>query len=154
MTNQRRRQRIVIGADHAGLRLKEALRDYLRGRGEDVVDIGTHGEAPVDYPDYAHQVADRVATAKADRGILVCGSAQGMAMAANRHPGVRAALLRDASEARLSREHNDANVACLGGRTTSVEQATAIIDTWLQTEFQGGRHERRVRKIEHRGPSS
>jgi ribose 5-phosphate isomerase B len=138
---------IALGADHAGWELKEALKAWLIQSGHQILDFGTHSPDAVDYPDYALQVAEAVAAAKAERGVLVCGTGIGMAMAANKIPGVRAALCSDSFTARISREHNDANVLALGGRLTSAELGLEILQAWLSTAFAGGRHERRVTKI-------
>jgi len=138
---------VALGADHAGFPLKEDLKTWLIGRGYDVVDLGTQSAESVDYPDYAVGVGSAVTAGKADRGILVCGTGIGMAMAANKLPGVRAAACSDAFTARMSREHNDANVLALGARITSREAAIEILELWLDTDFAGGRHARRVDKI-------
>jgi len=138
---------VALGADHAGFPLKEDLKAWLIGRGNDVVDLGTQSAESVDYPDFAVGVGSAVTAGKADRGILVCGTGIGMAMAANKLPGVRAAACSDAFTARMSREHNDANVLALGARITSREAAIEIVELWLDTEFAGGRHARRVDKI-------
>ncbi|HLE44965.1 MAG TPA: ribose 5-phosphate isomerase B [Methylomirabilota bacterium] len=138
---------IALGADHAGWQLKEEIKAWLLGRNVEVTDFGTHSPDPVDYPDYAAQVGEAVASGKAARGVLVCGTGIGMAMAANKVPGVRAAFCPDLFTARMSREHNDANVLTLGGRLTGRELALEIVEMWLRAEFQGGRHGRRVGKI-------
>ena len=138
---------VALGADHAGFPLKEDLKTWLIGRGYDVVDLGTQSAESVDYPDFAVGVGSAVTAGKADRGILVCGTGIGMAMAANKLPGVRAAACSDAFTARMSREHNDANVLALGARITSREAAIEILELWLETDFAGGRHARRVDKI-------
>jgi ribose 5-phosphate isomerase B len=138
---------VALGADHAGFPLKEDLKTWLIGRGYDVVDLGTQSAESVDYPDFAVGVGSAVTAGKADRGILVCGTGIGMAMAANKLPGVRAAACSDAFTARMSREHNDANVLALGARITSREAAIEILELWLASEFAGGRHARRVDKI-------
>lgn len=138
---------VAVGCDHAGWELKERLKARLIQAGHQVLDFGTHSPAPVDYPDYAVQVAEAVANGKAERGLLVCGSGIGMAMTANKVPGVRAASCPDLVTARLSREHNDANVLALGGRLTGSELAIQILETWLATRFEGGRHNPRVAKI-------
>ncbi len=138
---------IALGADHAGWQLKEEIKAWLLGRNVEVTDFGTHSPDPVDYPDYAAQVGEAVASGKAERGVLVCGTGIGMAMAANKVPGVRAAFCPDLFTARMSREHNDANVLTLGGRLTGRELALEIVEMWLRAEFQGGRHGRRVGKI-------
>ncbi len=139
--------KIALGADHAGLELKEKVREYLVSQGYEVEDHGTNSPQPVDYPDYAEKVAARVAAKAVGFGVLVCGTGLGVAMAANKVPGIRAAPCNDTISARLAREHNDANVLTLGGRLTDEATARKILDTWLATPFAGGRHERRVEKI-------
>jgi ribose 5-phosphate isomerase B len=141
-------QSIVIGSDHAGFALKEKLKKHLQEHGFAVEDIGTHAETSVDYPRFAHEVASAVAQGRFERGVLVCGTGIGVSIAANRHRGVRAALVHDETTARLSREHNDANVLALGGRTTDHELALRLLDIWLETPFAGGRHGLRVALIE------
>jgi ribose 5-phosphate isomerase B len=138
---------IALGADHAGWQLKEEIKAWLLERNVELLDFGTHSPDSVDYPDYAAQVGEAVAAGKAARGVLVCGTGIGMAMAANKVPGVRAAFCPDLFTARMSREHNDANVLALGGRLTSGEVALEIVEMWLRAEFQGGRHARRVGKL-------
>ncbi len=135
---------VAVGADHAGVALKDALVVYLRARGVEVVDFGTHGPASVDYPDFAVQVARAVAGGRADSGLLVCGTGQGMAMAANKIAGVRAAVVAEPFSAAMTRAHNDANVLCIGARVVGGGVAEAILDAWLTTTFEGGRHARRV----------
>ena len=138
---------IALGADHAGFELKEALKGWLIDRGYQVLDLGTHGSESVDYPDYAAQVAEAVADGKVERGVLVCGTGIGMAMTANKVPGIRAAVCSDGFTARMSREHNDANVLALAGRLMESDMAVDILQLWLETEFAGGRHSRRLSKI-------
>jgi len=138
---------VAVGADHAGFPLKEDLKTWLISRGYDVVDLGTQSAESVDYPDFAVGVGGAIIAGKADRGVLVCGTGIGMAMAANKVPGVRAAACSDAYTARMSREHNDANILALGARITSREAAIEILEIWLGAEFAGGRHARRVEKI-------
>jgi ribose 5-phosphate isomerase B len=138
---------VALGADHAGFPLKEDLKTWLIARGYDVVDLGTQSAESVDYPDFAVGVGSAITAGKADRGVLVCGTGIGMAMAANKVPGVRAAACSDAYTARMSREHNDANILALGARITSREAAIEIVEIWLGAEFAGGRHARRVEKI-------
>ena len=138
---------IALGADHAGFQVKEALKGWLIEQGYQVVDYGTHSPESVDYPDYAAQVAEAVADQKVERGVLVCGTGIGMAITANKVPGVRAALCSDLYTARASREHNDANVLTLGGRLMGPEMAVDMLRMWLETDFAGGRHRRRVDKI-------
>ena len=140
--------RVAIGADHGGFVLKEALKQYLRERGISFNDFGTHGTTSVDYPDYALLVANSVAEHKAEAGLLVCTTGIGMSITANKVPGVRAAMVSDAESALLTRKHNDANVLCLSGKFTSPDLAKQILDNFLNTEFEGGRHERRVHKME------
>ncbi len=139
--------RIAIGADHAGVALKDQLKQWLIERGDTVDDLGTHTADSVDYPDYAAAVGHAVADGLADRGLLVCGSGIGMAIAANKVPGIRAAAVVDEASARLSREHNDANVLTLGARLTAVDEARELLRIFLVTEYQGGRHQQRIDKI-------
>lgn len=139
--------RIAIGADHAGFALKEHLVATLRRLGHDVDDRGTFTTESVDYPEISADVARAVATGRADRGIVLGGSGQGEQMAANKIPGVRAALCNDLYTARMSREHNDANVLTMGGRIVAFTLADEIAELWLMTPFEGGRHQRRVNQI-------
>jgi ribose 5-phosphate isomerase B len=139
--------RIALGADHAGVHLKADIKNLLDERGDSYTDFGTNTTESVDYPDYATRVAHAVADGSHDRGLLFCGSGLGMAMAANKVPGIRAAPVVDDVSARLSREHNDANVLALGERLTSAETARQLVSTFLDTPFGGGRHQRRVDKI-------
>lgn len=139
---------IPIGADHAGFQLKQRLVEELRALGYEPLDLGTSNSDSVDYPDFAHEVAGRVERKEAQRGVLLCGTGLGMAYAANRHPGVRAAVAWTPEIARLAREHNDANVLVLPARFLNEEAGVEILKTWLSTEFAGGRHTRRVAKIE------
>jgi ribose 5-phosphate isomerase B len=139
--------RIALGADHAGYELKDKIRTYLQQKGIDVQDEGTRSGESVDYPDYAQTVAHDVSQGRAEMGILVCGSGIGMAIAANKVAGVRAANVSSEYQAQMSREHNNANVLTLGARILKEEDALRIVDAWLVTPFAGGRHERRVEKI-------
>lgn len=139
---------IPIAADHAGYELKEALRERLRARGFEVRDLGTDSPSSTDYPDYAHPVADMVSRGDAGRGVLLCGTGLGMSYVANRYPRVRAAVAWAPEIAELARKHNDANVLVLPARFLSADDAGRILDVWLETGFEGGRHERRVDKIE------
>lgn len=139
--------RIGLGADHAGVALKDRIKRALGDRGVDYEDLGTDSDQRVDYPDYARQVGEGVASGVFDRGILCCGSGIGMAIAANKISGVRAAPVSDVETARLSREHNDANVLALAARTLDADAALAIVDAFLTTSFAGGRHQRRLDKI-------
>jgi len=139
---------IPIGSDHAGFQLKERLVEELRSLGYEPLDLGTHSTESTDYPDFAHSVASRVEHRDADRGVLLCGSGLGMSYAANRHPGVRAAVAWSSEVAKLAREHNDANILILPARFVSEEEGVGILKTWLDTQFAGGRHRRRIEKIE------
>ena len=145
---------IPIGADHAGVALKARLVAELKALGYQPEDVGTNSTDSVDYPDYAHDVARRVESGQAQRGILLCGTGLGMAYAANRHPGVRAAVAWSPEIAALSRGHNDANVLVLPARFVSEEDGVKILKTWLETPFEGGRHQKRVDKIEATGHDS
>jgi ribose 5-phosphate isomerase B len=139
--------RIAIGSDHAGFALKEKLRQRLQESGHEVLDFGTNSEASCDYPDFAQAVAREVAAERSDRGVLVCSTGIGMAMAANKVAGIRAAQGEREDEVRLTREHNDANVLTLGARHLDDDHAMELIRVFLETGFQGGRHARRVAKI-------
>jgi ribose 5-phosphate isomerase B len=139
---------IPIAADHAGFALKERLKQELNALGYEPLDLGTHSAESTDYPDYAHPVAAQVERGEARRGVLLCGSGLGMAYAANRHPGVRAAVAWNPEVARLSRAHNDANILVLPARFVSEQEGLAILRAWLAEPFEGGRHARRVQKIE------
>lgn len=139
--------RVALGADHAGVHLKDAVRALLDSRGLEVQDFGTLDETSVDYPDYAAAVGRAVASGEVACGILACGTGLGMAIAANKIDGVRAAPVVDLDSARLSREHNDANVLALGARVTPDDLALQIVATFLDTPFAGGRHQRRLDKI-------
>jgi len=138
---------IAVGSDHGGAKLKEFLIEVLRARGFEVHDCGTRGDEPVDYPDFGRQVSLRVSQGDAERGVLVCTSGIGMSIVANKYPGIRAALVQDLESARSSREHNDSNILVLGGAKTDNALAQRILETWLETPFAGGRHQRRVDKI-------
>lgn len=139
--------KIVIASDHAGFNLKSVLRDDLEAAGHDVTDLGTHSTESVDYPDFGYAVAHAIANGEAERGVLVCGTGIGISIAANRIPEARAALITDATAAKLCREHNDANIICFGERTTGVEVARDCLKTFLSTDFAGDRHLRRVNKL-------
>ncbi len=139
--------RVAIASDHAGFALKQELVRYLTEGHVTFDDLGTTSDTTTDYPDFAAAVGRAVVEGRADRGILICGTGIGMSIAANKIGGIRAALVTDVEAARLSREHNDANVIALGGRTTAPELARAIVDVFLKTPFSGGRHAERVRKI-------
>lgn len=137
---------IPIGSDHAGYELKQVIIDHLIAKGYQVADKGTYSEESTDYPDYAHQVADAI-NEEAPLGILICGSGNGIAMTANKHQNIRCAIAWNTEIAELARLHNDANIVSLPARFISKEEGIAIVDTFLSTEFEGGRHARRVGKI-------
>ncbi len=139
---------IAIASDHAGVSLKTDIRRLLQSLDIEVEDLGPQDAKSVDYPDYAHLLARAVSDGRIERGILICGSGIGMSMAANRHPGVRAALCHDAYTAEMARRHNDANVLCIGERTTGPGVAEQIVRVFIDTDFEGERHQRRVAKIE------
>lgn len=143
--------RIAIGSDHAGYGHKTRLVALLRARGHDVRDLGTDGREPVDYPAFIRPVAEAVARGEVERGIVLGGSGNGEAIVANRVPGVRCALCWSVESARLARAHNDANVLSLGERLVPAEQLEPILDAWLDTPFEGGRHLRRIRQIDGEG---
>lgn len=139
--------KIAIANDHAGCVLKKNIIEYLLDQGHEVVDYGTKTDTSVDYPDYAKLVGEAVVSGTADRGILICGTGIGMAMACNKIHGIRAAVCYSEDTARLARAHNDANVLCIGARTQTAEQAILMIHQWLITPFDGGRHQQRIDKI-------
>jgi len=139
---------IPIGADHAGFALKERLKQELKALGYEPLDLGTFSAESTDYPDYAHPVASQVEQGEARRGVLLCGTGLGMAYAANRHHGVRAAVAWTPEIARLSRAHNDSNILVLPARFVTEQEGLTILRAWLTQPFEGGRHERRVEKIE------
>lgn len=139
--------RIAVGADHAGYLLKEHLKQTLQRMGHEVEDFGTHSEEPVDYPAFCAAVGRAVASGRADRGLVVGGSGQGEQLAANKVRGIRAALCNDLYTARLSRSHNDANVIAMGGRIVATGLADEILELWLATPFEGGRHARRIEQV-------
>jgi RpiB/LacA/LacB family sugar-phosphate isomerase len=138
---------IAIGSDHGGVELKDYLVGLLHAKDLDVSDLGTQGRESVDYPDFGREVSLRVAKGEAERGILICTSGIGMSIVANKFPGVRAALVHDLDGARTSRQHNDANILVLSGAKTQKPAAREILETWLETPFAGGRHQRRVEQI-------
>jgi len=138
---------IVLGSDHGGINIKEAVKRLLDSRGLSFDDCGAFSGESVDYPDFAEKVAQRVSTGEAERGILACGTGIGMSIAANKFPGVRAALVTDVFMARMAKEHNDANVLVLGGRVVTEEEAAKMVAAWLDGEFEGGRHQGRLDKI-------
>ena len=140
--------KVVIGADHGGFRYKESIIDYLKARSIDYMDVGTHTIESCDYPEIAKDVAQKVSSGEYNRGILICGTGIGMSIAANKVRGIRAALCGDTYSARVSRAHNNANILCLGERVIGEHLALDIVDIWLKTGFEGGRHKRRVDMIE------
>ncbi len=139
--------KVAVGSDHGGYRLKEFVKGLLERWGHQVVDMGTHSEESVDYPQFAKAVAEAVVSGRVDRGVLVCGTGIGMSIVANRFPGVRAALCHDTYTARMSRLHNDANVLVLGGRVLGEGVVEEMLKVWLETPFEGGRHKRRLDKL-------
>ena len=147
MTDSTTKPRIALGADHAGYHLKEAVKKYLGEAGYVTDDLGTWSEESVDYPDYGKAVGERVARGQDDLGIASCGTGMGIAIAANKVPGIRAAVAHDNNTARLAREHNNANVLAMGGRVVTGAKAIQMVKTFLGAQFGGGRHERRVAKI-------
>lgn len=138
---------IPIASDHAGFEAKEKVKEVLEKMGHMPVDFGTHDNESVDYPDFAVQVAQKVDAGEHEKGILICGSGQGMCMTANKFKNIRAALVYDENSAQLTRQHNNANIICLPGRSLDDDQLKTVLETWLSTAFEGGRHQRRVKKI-------
>ncbi|MCA0202165.1 MAG: ribose 5-phosphate isomerase B [Proteobacteria bacterium] len=138
---------IVIASDHAGVELKSQMTDDLKRMGFSVKDLGTNSSDSVDYPDFGHAVGKAVETHEAKAGVVICGTGIGISIAANRHKGVRAALVHDDMTARMAREHNDANVMAIGARIVPADQARALLKTFFETPFEGGRHARRVEKL-------
>lgn len=139
--------KIVIGSDHAGFEYKTEIIEFLRKINISIIDVGTNSEASCDYPDYAHALAEKIENKEVEMGILLCGSANGVAMAANKHQAIRAALCWENEIASLARLHNDANVLCLPARYVSIESAFEMVNTFFTTDFEGGRHQKRVDKI-------
>lgn len=148
LKNYNEAMKIALAADHAGFEDKENLKKTLDEMGVDYDDMGTHSCDSVDYPDYARKVSEAVADGKYDRGLLLCGSGTGMAIAANKVPGIRAAVAWNEDIAKLSRQHNDANVLSIPARFVSQDETSKIVKAWFAADFEGGRHERRVEKIE------
>ena len=140
--------KVVIGSDHGGFHYKESIIEYLKSRNIEYFDVGTHTRESCDYPEIAKEVAKKVTSGEFSRGILVCGTGIGMSIAANKYRGIRAALCGDTYSARVSRAHNNANVLCLGERVIGEHLALDIVDIWLKTGFEGGRHKKRVDMIE------
>ncbi len=139
--------KIAVGSDHGGFGFKQMIIEFLGKIGQEVDDVGCYSTDSVDYPDFADKVCAKVQSAECERGILVCGTGIGMSITANRHRDIRAALCHEAYTARMSREHNNANVLCLGGRVLGIEIALDIVGAWVETEFAGGRHQRRLEKL-------
>ena len=139
--------KIAVGSDHGGYEFKQLIIQFLEEIGQAVDDVGCYSTESVDYPDFADKVCARVQSGECERGILICGTGIGMSIAANRHRDIRAALCHEAYTARMSREHNNANVLCLGGRVLGPEIALDVVGTWVETEFAGGRHQRRLDKL-------
>ncbi len=139
--------RIAIASDHAALALKSALVEHMRGAGHEVNDLGPFDDTSVDYPDYGYKLAAAIANGDAERGVALCGSGVGISIAVNRNPAARAALVSEPLSAKLSREHNDANVIAMGARLTGIDMAKACVDAFLSTEFAGNRHTARVEKL-------
>lgn len=139
--------RVAVGADHAGFRYKKMIKEYLEHEGMVVTDHGTNSEDSVDYPDYVHPLAIQVEKGEADFGVLVCGSANGVCMTANKHGGIRAAIAWNKELAQLARQHNNANVICFAARFSNESEVMEMLEVFLATPFEGGRHERRVKKI-------
>ncbi len=138
---------IPIASDHAGFKAKEITKKLLEEMGHMPVDFGTHSEESVDYPDFAVQVAEKVESGENEQGILICGSGQGVCMTANKYPHIRAALVYDPDVASMTRKHNNANIMCLPGRSLNEDQIKDILEAWFDSDFEGGRHERRINKI-------
>ncbi|MBS5942966.1 ribose 5-phosphate isomerase B [Finegoldia sp. BIOML-A2] len=139
--------KIAIAADHGGFELKDSMVEYIKSLGNEVVDLGTNSADSVDYPDYAKKVCEEIQQGNSDLGILICGTGIGMSLAANKFEGIRAACVSDVYSAKMSRNHNNANVLCIGARVIGDEVAKLIIKTFLENEFEAGRHQRRVDKI-------
>lgn len=144
---------IAIGSDHAGRRLKDRLIAWLLAHDHDVEDVGTHDDTSCDYPDFAHEVADRVLDCRAQRGVLICGTGQGMAMTVNKREGLRAAVVADPFSAAMAALHNDAKVLCMGERIVGSGVAEACLEAWLGAAFEGGRHQRRIDKMTSPAPA-
>ena len=140
--------KIAIGCDHAGYELKEKVKAKMAAAGHEMIDVGTDSTESVDYPKYGHAVGRAVAGGEAERGIAICGSGIGISIACNKVPGIRAALCTSTEMAEMCRRHNNANVICMGARMISEELAFAMIDTWMTTEFEGGKHERRINELD------
>ncbi len=142
-------KKIAVGSDHAGFGLKETIIKYLKDKGYQAQDFGTHSAESTDYPEYAEAVCRAVLSGESDMGVLICGTGLGISIAANRFRGIRAALCHDAFTAKMSRKHNNANIIAMGAGVIGTETAKDMLDVWLAAEFEGGRHERRINKIEN-----
>lgn len=140
--------KVAVASDHAGFHMKSAIAEHLRAGGHEVIDLGTHNTESVDYPDFGAAIGRAVADGQVERGVAVCGSGIGICMAANKIPGVRAGTVHDVTSARLTRLHNDANIVCLGERFLGPQVALDAVDAFISTDFEGGRHARRVQKID------
>ena len=140
--------KIAVVSDHAGFKFKEKVKEVVEGMGYSVLNLGTHDVKSVDYPDFSEKVAQAILNGEADCGVLVCGTGVGVSMKANRYKGIRAALVHSEFTAEMAKVHNNANVLCLGGRTTSVDKAKDFVRIWLEAEFEGGRHEGRLAKLD------
>ena len=140
--------KIVIGGDHASPEMKAAIKERLESQGHEVMDVGTYTTESCDYAKYGHAVGKAVASGEADRGIAICGTGIGISISANKIPGIRAGLVHSVETAHLTKEHNNANVLCFGARVVDLDLAFAMVDEWMNTEFAGGRHERRINEIE------
>jgi ribose 5-phosphate isomerase B len=145
---RRRIMKVVIGCDHGAFQMKEALKEYLSEKEIEVLDVGTHSEDSVDYPEFSRKVCNAVLEGKGEKGIVLCGTGIGVSIAANKVKGIRCALCSESYSAKMTRAHNDANVLAMGARVVGIELAKMIVDTFLATEFEGGRHARRVNMIE------
>ena len=140
--------KIAIGSDHAGFKVKEALKQFLKEKGHDVIDYGTNSEQSCDYPDFALRVANDVAQNASEKGVLICGTGIGMSITANKVKGIRAALCHDELTAEMSRKHNDSNIFCAGSKTSEINKIFSMLSIWLSTPFESGRHEKRVNLIQ------
>ena len=140
--------KFYIATDHAGFNIKESVKELVKKMGHEIVDLGTNSSERVDYPDFAHKLSKEVLKDDGSFGILICGTGIGMSLAANKHKGIRAALCHDAYTAQMARAHNDANVLCFGERVVGLGVVESILKAWCETDFEGGRHENRVKKIE------
>lgn len=136
--------KIAIGSDHGGFEMKEVVVDFLKEQGHTVEDVGCHSKNSVDYPEFSDKVCQQILVGDCELGILLCGTGIGMSLAANRNKEIRAALCHESYTARMSRQHNNANILCLGGRVLGIEVALDIVGTWIETPFEGGRHQRRI----------